>query len=171
MERGVVMQVRSRGAAPAKVDVQLTPMIDVVFQLLAFFLVTFRVAAVEGDFSLKLPRTGVSRGTGGWSEQIAVRLTAGPDGDLRQASTSDGIGFASRDSAAGFRILSAHIARQVAAARAAGQAEPEVRIAADDGLRYEFIIDAVAAASHFVADDGRIVPSARKVSIVEPEGR
>jgi biopolymer transport protein ExbD len=165
------MQIRSRGAAPAKVDVQLTPMIDVVFQLLAFFLVTFRVAAVEGDFSLKLPRTDLGRGTGGWSEQIAVRLIAAPDGDLRQVTTADGIGFAGRDSAAGFRTLSAHIARQVAAARAAGQAEPEVRITADDGLRYEFIIDAVAAASTFVSDDGRSAPSARKISIVEPERR
>ena len=155
------MQIRSRGAAPAKVDVQLTPMIDVVFQLLAFFLVTFRVAVVEGDFSLKLPRTDAGRGTGGWSEQIAVRLTAAPDGDLQQALTSDGFGFVGRDSAAGFPALSAHIARQVAAARAAGQPEPEVRIAADDGLRYEFILDA----------DGNAVPNARKVSFLGPAGR
>lgn len=33
--------------------------IDVVFQLLTFFLMTFRVAAAEGDFELKLPRESV----------------------------------------------------------------------------------------------------------------
>jgi biopolymer transport protein ExbD len=43
----------------------MTPMIDVVFQLLAFFMLTFTVLAREGDFVIKSPRlppaTGVPR--------------------------------------------------------------------------------------------------------------
>jgi len=164
------MRIRSRGATPAKVDVQLTAMIDVVFQLLAFFLVTFKVAAVEGDFSLRLPPLDRQL-AGRAAERINVRLSATDDGDLRQVFISDGIGFAGRDAFDGFRMLSAYIARQIAAARAAGQEDPEIQIAADDGLRYEFIIDAVAAASTFVDDDGRPAAGARRVSLLGPHGR
>jgi biopolymer transport protein ExbD len=160
------MQIRGRGASPGKVDVQLTSMIDVVFQLLAFFLVTFKVAAVEGDFALKLPPPGTLP-FGGARTTIDVRLSAAADGELRQVAATGGPAFAGND-AAGFRRLSEHVARQTAEARAAGQEEPEVRIAADDGLRYEFIIDAMAAASTHVDDQGRVVPSARRVSLVPP---
>jgi biopolymer transport protein ExbD len=162
------MRIRGRGASPAKVDVQLTAMIDVVFQLLAFFLVTFRVATVEGDFALKLPRNNVAPFGDGSPERITVRLAAAPDGSLRQAWTDDGFAFAGRDATSGFRTLSASIARRIAAARAAGHDDPEVRIAADDGMRYEFIIDAVAAVSTHTDGEGRAAPSARRVSIVKP---
>jgi biopolymer transport protein ExbD len=169
------MRIHSRGAAPAKVDVQLTPMIDVVFQLLAFFLVTFKVAAVEGDFSLKLP----ARDDGFVNAPptaIDVRLSAADDGDLRLVAAAGGPvfrgpAFGGGEANAGFSRLARYIADRVAAARAAGQEEPEVRITADDGLRYEHVVDAVAAASVYVDDDGRPVPSARRVSLVGPSPR
>ena len=43
------MKIR-RPSTDGSVKIDMTPMIDVVFQLLAFFLMTFKVAAVEGDF-------------------------------------------------------------------------------------------------------------------------
>jgi biopolymer transport protein ExbD len=41
--------------APDKVEQQMTPMIDIVFQLLAFFVMTFKVASPEGDFNISMP--------------------------------------------------------------------------------------------------------------------
>jgi biopolymer transport protein ExbD len=33
----------------------MTPMIDIVFQLLAFFVMTFKITALEADFNVKMP--------------------------------------------------------------------------------------------------------------------
>ena len=33
----------------------MTPMIDVVFQLLAFFVLTFRIVSPEGEFGVTMP--------------------------------------------------------------------------------------------------------------------
>ena len=38
----------------AEVEVQITPMLDMAFQLLTFFILTYRPAPVEGQFSLNL---------------------------------------------------------------------------------------------------------------------
>src|SRR4051794_21378164 len=37
-----------------EVEVQITPMLDMAFQLLTFFILTFRPAPVEGQFSMNL---------------------------------------------------------------------------------------------------------------------
>jgi biopolymer transport protein ExbD len=56
--------VRRRSDIP-RVELKMTPMTDVVFQLLAFFMLTFTVLAREGDFVIQSPRmppaTGIPR--------------------------------------------------------------------------------------------------------------
>ena len=44
-----------------KVTLQMTSMIDVVFQLLIFFMLTFKVLTPESQFSIEIPRK-VARG-------------------------------------------------------------------------------------------------------------
>ncbi len=44
------MKIRTKGSDRA--ELQLTSMIDVVFLLLIFFVMTFKIAAQEGDFSI-----------------------------------------------------------------------------------------------------------------------
>ena len=51
------MRVRNvDGIKDEKVEVQMTPMIDIVFQLLVFFIMTFKIVSLEGDFHVKMPR-------------------------------------------------------------------------------------------------------------------
>ena len=38
-----------------KVEVQMASMIDVVFQLLIFFMLTLKILAPEGDFNINMP--------------------------------------------------------------------------------------------------------------------
>lgn len=47
------MKIKSRAAT--KVELMMTPMIDIVFQLLIFFIMSFKIAAQEGDFNIKMP--------------------------------------------------------------------------------------------------------------------
>lgn len=131
MER---FQAAGRAAAPAKVDVQLTSMIDVVFQLLAFFLVTFRVAAVEGDFQLRLPKADRTPGFCHQTERCTVRVVADERGELdvwRLDSRASGNGRRS------LPRLRAEALRSVNISREAGQEAPEFELRLDDQLRYE----------------------------------
>ncbi len=41
-----------------KAELQMTSMIDIVFLLLIFFILTFKIAPQEGDFNIKLPKQG-----------------------------------------------------------------------------------------------------------------
>ncbi len=147
--------------APEKVDIQMTPMIDIVFQLMAFFLMTFKVAAVEGDFNMKLPKDERSAGPANTqSEMINVVLKAKADGDLAYVQ----MGNAPPIPASGvpFYRLTEAIKTVVNKARLAGQEEPEIQLDADDTLRYENIIKAVAAVSSTYEGD-TVVPLAKKV--------
>ena len=79
------MRVR-RGLRPAgdKIELNMTPMIDIVFQLLTFFIMSLRIAATEGDFQVGLPQASPrvdveARDT----HRFRLRLTAAPDGSLR----------------------------------------------------------------------------------------
>ena len=40
---------------PEELKLNMTAMIDIVFQLLVFFVMTFKVVAMEGDFNIKMP--------------------------------------------------------------------------------------------------------------------
>ncbi len=53
------MRIRKTGSGLGdKIELQMTPMIDVVFQLLIFFMFTFKIATQEGDFNVKMPIAG-----------------------------------------------------------------------------------------------------------------
>ena len=38
-----------------KIDINMTPMIDVVFQLMSFFMCSLKIVAPEGDFDIRMP--------------------------------------------------------------------------------------------------------------------
>lgn len=50
------MKVRGSGAEAEKIEPQMAPMIDVVFQLLIFFMLTLKIIEPEGDFSINMPQ-------------------------------------------------------------------------------------------------------------------
>ena len=48
------MKIRHTGRED-KIQLQMTPMIDIVFQLLVFFIMTFKIILHEGDFNILMP--------------------------------------------------------------------------------------------------------------------
>lgn len=48
------MKLRNR-ASGSRIAVDMTPMIDVVFQLLIFFMCTLKMIEPEGDFDISMP--------------------------------------------------------------------------------------------------------------------
>src|SRR6187549_1834554 len=47
--------MRRKRKPPANVELNLAAMLDMAFQLLTFFILTFKPAPIEGQFSLHLP--------------------------------------------------------------------------------------------------------------------
>src|SRR6188474_3174931 len=111
-------KIKGTGGGIAKIDINMTPMIDVVFQLLTFFLMTFKVASPEGDFNLKLPKEERSAGPANTqTEMITIRLTATNVGDLAQIQVEANPPLRG---ASAFAILHNQIVKMVNIARGAG---------------------------------------------------
>jgi biopolymer transport protein ExbD len=67
----------------SKIDINMTPMIDVVFQLLTFFMLTLKTVIVEGDFNIRMP-LGASAGAAEDNPipPLVLKMTATPEGRL-----------------------------------------------------------------------------------------
>ena len=55
------MTKRGVGTEPVEADLPITPMLDMSFQLLAFFIMTFRPAPTEAQIALRFPPPDVGR--------------------------------------------------------------------------------------------------------------
>lgn len=158
--------IRTRSTVRSGVDLNMTPMIDVVFQLLTFFLMTFRVAAVEGDFELRLPapdRPGLADEALRNVERIVVRIQSDANGEptsLQLGTQSIPIGPGA------FNRLRAEFLRTAAQALAAGRPLPTLEIDADDGLQYEYVARTIAAASPRIDERGNPAPLVQAVHFV-----
>ncbi|MEI7461977.1 MAG: biopolymer transporter ExbD [Pirellula sp.] len=124
-----------------KAELQLTSMIDVIFLLLIFFVMTFKIAAQEGDFNVKMPIGGGPGSADTTNLPIKLRLRANADGDLVDIVVNDGLTFGNDWTKLRGYILN------VTGGNAPPTPEegPEVEIDLDYNLRYEHVIGAVTA--------------------------
>ncbi len=129
------MRVRQHAADETKVELQMTPMIDVVFQLLIFFLFTFKIRPIEGEIAVSLPP--VEAGAARQEEEITpaervhVRLEAGVGGQLANIVVEDQAIGTDLDA----------LRQLLTAAFPGGPGEDaEVEVDADDQLLYGHVI-------------------------------
>lgn len=135
-----------------KVELSMTPMIDIVFLLNIFFLFTFKIVLPEGDFNVQMPSAAAARAATP-SELPPLRLVmrAAPTGqlaDLQLAGRSFGNG---RDA---FAQLQNYIRTQVVADGAAAD-EQEVEIDADYNLDYDYVVRAITAVTGYIENGQR----------------
>jgi biopolymer transport protein ExbD len=73
----------NREPLPDKISIDMTPMIDCVFQLITFFMLTLKTVISEGDFQIRMP-LGVSAGAASDDAvpPVQVKLRADLDGKL-----------------------------------------------------------------------------------------
>jgi biopolymer transport protein ExbD len=88
---------RRQSKLASKIDINMTPMIDVVFQLLTFFMLTLKTVIVEGDFNIRMP-LGASAGAAEDNPipPIIVKMAATPEGRLADVKLG-GKGVAGQD--------------------------------------------------------------------------
>lgn len=140
------MKIRHTGRDD-KIELQMTPMIDIVFQLNIFFLFTFKIVLPEGDFNVQMPSAAASRPAEP-SELPPLRLVlrAAPTGELADLQLSGRSFGNGRDA---FAQLQNYIRTQVVAG-GGGSEEQEVEIDADYNLNYDYVVRAITAVTGYI---------------------
>ncbi|MFN7706716.1 MAG: ExbD/TolR family protein, partial [bacterium] len=88
------MKIRKPPESAVKAELQMTSMIDIVFLLLIFFITTFKIAAQEGDFNVKMPLSGAGGAPTDLTQlPIKLRMKADANGQLADISVNDTISF------------------------------------------------------------------------------
>ena len=130
-----------------RIVLQMTPMIDIVFQLLVFFIFTFKIILPEGDFNIRMPSASTTS-TSQPSETplMKVRLQANEVGDLVAVGLND-LRFTGANR---FRQLQAEIRGMVQDDGGPGTSEQEVEIDADYNLKYRYAMNAITAITGYI---------------------
>jgi biopolymer transport protein ExbD len=156
--------VANREPLPDKIAIDMTPMIDCVFQLITFFMLTIKSVIPEGDFDIRMP-LGASAGAAPETPPTIVRIkmTAGPGGDLAGISMNgSGVGD--------FDQLRQKIIGLVGVNTGPGGAEnTEVELDCDYGLKYVNVVKAITAVSGAPQGDGQIVELIKKIKFTPPK--
>jgi biopolymer transport protein ExbD len=151
-----------------KVELQMTPMIDIVFQLLAFFCMTFRMSVTEGDFNIKMPSAAPREGKPEDQQfpPLKIVMRANDDGGLASVRLGE-------QSFTNLEELGLHLAHQYAKDDGPNSVKKntEMEIDCDDHLHYKYAMEAITRASGYATDDGRVVPLFEKIKFTAPKKR
>ncbi|MDO4570080.1 MAG: biopolymer transporter ExbD [Planctomycetia bacterium] len=135
----------------------MTPMIDMVFQLLIFFILTLKIVDAEGDFNMKMPlQAGVNQQADiEPPETITLFLNAQSNGDL--ASITIG-------SKTGTKVPLGELSNLIRGrvGGTGGGSDPTVELAPDGHLKYAYVVQVLGACSGRMKD-GKIEKLASKI--------
>ena len=148
-----------------KIAIDMTPMIDVVFQLMSFFMCTLKVVAPEGDFDIRMP--------------LGAAAAAAPDDQqvppVRVKLSADGSGSLAGIAMNGATVSDFEELRRKVVGLVGTDTGPnslaektEVELDCDYGLRYAETVKAVTAVSG-MKRDGQIVELIKKIKFTPPK--
>jgi biopolymer transport protein ExbD len=150
------MRLAKRDSGPSKVDIPMAPMIDIVFQLLIFFMLNLKIVSPEGTFNINMPIGAPAPKNS--DEQnlpdIKVSLKSDANGNLTQLAL--GQKNLGNDDAA-FDRLNAEILKIIVRPGNPLTKDIEVEIAADYELHYKYVIRAVSKCT------GRLDPQTKQM--------
>lgn len=164
------MKTRGVPKGDDKIAFDMTPMIDIVFQLLAFFILTFKVVSLEGDFDIKMPQASAAGPTNidDLTVPMDIQLIADRNGNLADIRVNDERSFASFDELHRFVVTTVG-----SEGGPTGEgSNQEATIAADYNLRWAETISAITAISGYVVDDNgkkEVVKLIQNVKFKPPE--
>jgi biopolymer transport protein ExbD len=164
---GKVFLMRIRNVAEKeKIELQMTAMIDIVFLLLIFFVMTFKVVQMEGDFNIRMPSAAPSQNA--MDEELlppmTLRLTADTEGRLTGIRLN-------QQRFTNFHDLHAEIMDIVGteAGPDSGLTGGEIELDCDFDLAYEHVIAAITAVTGHRTEDGAIIKLIEKIKFAPPK--
>lgn len=146
----------SKSSAPSKVEIPMAPMIDIVFQLLIFFMLNLKIVAPEGNFNINLPISAPSNAPADVSlPDIKVGLRSDLDGNLTQL-TLGGNNLGNNEAA--FDRLNKEILTLIGRPGNPLTKEIEVELDADYECQYKYVVKAISRCT------GRFDPQTQQVA-------
>jgi len=150
---------------PDRIAIDMTPMIDVVFQLISFFMFSLKVVAPEGDFDIRMPIAAAAAAAPDDQQvpPVRVKLSAAPDGSLAGIAMNG-------TPVADFDELRRRIIGLVGADSGPNSLaeKTEVEFDADYALKYANVVKAITAVSGKL-ENGQIVELIRKIKFTPPK--
>ena len=154
------------GSKVEKIAPQMAPMIDVVFQLLIFFMLTLKIVSPEGEFGINMPLTGQSPDTTDdpLLPELNVRILANANGELGSLQLND-VNLGNDDAA--FATLTSKV--RAIAGDPGGEASDELSVTIDPDydLNYRWFIKTVGAVSGDKLPDGTTVPLVSNIKFAQ----
>ncbi|QDT65850.1 ExbD/TolR family protein [Calycomorphotria hydatis] len=161
------MKFRHTGNKGEKIEPAMAPMIDVVFQLLIFFMLTLKIIEPEGDFNINMPIGQASQTPDEPPPPaIKVRLKANEEGqlavlELNRRPLGNG--------AASFQRLNGEILRMLGNPNDPANDDLEVEIDADYNLDYRYTVEAISAVrGRLDPKSGQVVSYVEKIKFAPP---
>jgi biopolymer transport protein ExbD len=151
-----------------RLEMNMTAMIDICFQLIIFFIANMRLVQPEGDFNVSMPLASpggsptAAPGPAQPSPPASVTAAELPITRVRLLADQSG-NLASivmdKRSISTFKELRRQIREMSGMDRAPPGSVPlmEVEIDSDENLKYEYVIDAISYISGYVGDDKKSV--------------
>lgn len=194
------MKIRGYDKENEEIKLAMTPMIDIVFQLLVFFIMTYKVTAMEGDYNIRMPSAAADPTMieDVLEDFLQVRLVANPDNrfldrievsygvdqqtwarsvyPVRKAGSDTTLTAAEREqnrqSRAVFTSLNQFVINVVGtnSGDPGSGSEIEAEIEADPDLRYEDTVYAIEAISGYKDDQKRIIKLIEKIKFRDTAG-
>ena len=167
------MKFKKSSGEYQRLDPNMTPMIDVCFQLILFFIANMRLFSPEGDFAIEMPAGSprASIGKDADTPIITVRLKADRNGKLAKNGIEIGLGGdRGQRPLTSLRELRSHV-RAILRLDEGGPATPtniEVAFDCDYNLKYEYVMAALTAVSGYPGSDSKIVHMIEKVRFLPP---
>lgn len=155
------MKIRNREESH-KNELSMTSMIDIVFLLLIFFVMTFKIVELEGDFSVRMPLAGSGSVTDPTDLPLKLRLRADENGKLTSMSLNE-ISLGTD-----FDQLRANVVNLIGVTSPEEGGEgPEIEIDTDFNLRYEYVVRSITAVSGY-KDGDEVVKLIEKIKFAKP---
>jgi biopolymer transport protein ExbD len=146
----------------------MSAMIDVVFQLLIFFMLTLKIVEPEGDFNVNMPAQGQPKDDSVVPPlDIKVKLRANPDGTLAgvyMGQRALGVGPAA------FQTLNIEILKIIGSPGNDLTKDTQVEIDADYNLHFHNVINAVGACTGTLDKrTGAVIKYIEKIKFAPPK--
>ncbi len=149
----------------------MTPMIDIVFQLLAFFVMTFKVTALEADFNVKMPLNSQAQQNPEdvLPTVIQVNLRAGANRNIAGIDVDTSFDSQTFSGEGMFDSLTAFVEQTLAGNGDPSTApEVEVEFTIDPALRYVWTVQAMESVSGKKLPDGGVQRLVEKIKFRNP---
>jgi len=141
------MKFKSKESHTDEIQLNMTAMIDIVFQLLVFFIMTFKVTAMEADFNIRMPAPSKTESITK-VEPIVIEVTLLADGQRNNSgiNVSDGVKTSNLSGENKYAQLTAFVENRITQETdPSSQDEIEVEFIIDESLRYRYTVEAIEA--------------------------